>query len=1027
MKSFKQIPLIFLLSGLLGFAMPGLADDTDIFLSNPAITGTRPNVLIILDNAAANNSEITNPCSETQKKLEMEQCVLQEIINDASVVNDELNIGLMIYNPSSKVGSDKGGYVRYHVRQMTDGTGGTPNNKADLAAKIASITTSNNALYAKSMHEAYLYYGGKAPYVGVASKEYDPAAYDLSTNTYNSPATDGCQKNYILYIGNGGPDSGENNDAEALLKGIGGRLPSDPIGLDPDNFQTSWLDEYARTLKGQDVVPHLSGSQNVITYTIAVHNPADKNDDTKPMKAVRALLKSAGLRGGGKYFDATNTDKFKEALKAVFNEIQAVDSVFASVTLPVSVNVRGTNLNQVYMGVFRPDENLMPRWLGNLKEYKLAYDKATDTLYLVDSQGLAIENTLTGFVVDPAVSFWTEASTYWGVKYPAKPSDKPDGPLVEKGGAAQRLRTSYATDQSARKLYTCIDCTAGSALSSAPFAESNATITPDMLLGLGATDTTESAAIINWVRGQNNKKEDENTNSSTTDVRPSIHGDVLHSRPVVVNYNRDGTNNDIMVYYGANDGIFHAVKGGQGSCAAPGSCDGEEKWGFVAQEFFGQFKRLREQTPLICSNDPSSTNACITEPDSKPYFFDGSVGVYQEDVDKNGKYIAADGNKVYIYLTMRRGGRAIYALDVSDPADPRFLWKKSYLDFPELGQTWSYPKPAKIEIKDSNEPAKKVSKAVVIFGAGYDPNQDDLTPPVADTMGRGIFVVDAFDGTVIWQAGPSPSGDAIYNKTVSDMLYSIPADVTVINSDVDSYDDRMYVGDTGGNVWRVDIADSDPDEWTVNKLAAVGNTRKFLHAPDAVPGEDGSGIYDAVLIGSGDREHPFDTTVTNRFYMLKDRPIFEGATISESDLVDQTTSQNPVPVGKKGWFITLGSGEKTVGGNAVTLAGTTFFVTNQPAPPAPGTCASNLGIARLYQIHYEDAAAVNDVVADGNLNLEDRAEILAGGGFQPPPTPVAVDIDGTIREGVVVGVHTEQVPSAATGQRSRIFWYQEIE
>ncbi len=116
-----------------------------------------------------------------------------------------------------------------------------------------------------------------------------------------------------------------------------------------------------------------------------------------------------------------------------------------------------------------------------------------------------------------------------------------------------------------------------------------------------------------------------------------------------------------------------------------------------------------------------------------------------------------------------------------------------------------------------------------------------------------------------------------------------------------------------------------------------------------------------------------------------------------------------------------------MGGNAVTLAGTTFFVTNQPAPPAPGTCASNLGIARLYQIHYEDAAAVNDVVADGNLNLEDRAEILAGGGFQPPSTPVAVDIDGTIREGVVVGVHTEQVPSKTTRQRSRVFWYQEIE
>ena len=40
----------------------------------------------------------------------------------------------------------------------------------------------------------------------------------------------------------------------------------------------------------------------------------------------------------------------------IFSEIQAVNSVFASVSLPVSVNTEGTFLNQVYIGMFRPDE-----------------------------------------------------------------------------------------------------------------------------------------------------------------------------------------------------------------------------------------------------------------------------------------------------------------------------------------------------------------------------------------------------------------------------------------------------------------------------------------------------------------------------------------------------------------------------------------------------------------------------------------------------------------------------------------------
>ena len=80
-------------------------------------------------------------------------------------------------------------------------------------------------------------------------------------------------------------------------------------------------------------------------------------------------------------------------------------------------------------------------------------------------------------------------------------------------------------------------------------------------------DAAQRDNIINWVRGQDNKQ-DENSNASTTDIRASLHGDVLHSRPAVVNYNRGGANgsntgdNDVFVYYGTNDGVFRAVQGG---------------------------------------------------------------------------------------------------------------------------------------------------------------------------------------------------------------------------------------------------------------------------------------------------------------------------------------------------------------------------------------------------------------------------------------------------------------------------------
>ena len=44
-----------------------------------------------------------------------------------------------------------------------------------------------------------------------------------------------------------------------------------------------------------------------------------------------------------------------DASERHFSKIQSVNSVFASVSFPVSVNTSGTYLNQVYVGMFRPD------------------------------------------------------------------------------------------------------------------------------------------------------------------------------------------------------------------------------------------------------------------------------------------------------------------------------------------------------------------------------------------------------------------------------------------------------------------------------------------------------------------------------------------------------------------------------------------------------------------------------------------------------------------------------------------------
>jgi type IV pilus assembly protein PilY1 len=641
------------------------------------------------------------------------------------------------------------------------------------------------------------------------------------------------------------------------------------------------------------------------------------------------------------------------------------------------------------------------------------------------------------------------------------------------------------------------------------------------------SSTTVRDQIIAWVRGADNKENEDPATDSLTpgpDIRPSAHGDVLHSRPAVVNYNRYGDDEDIYAFYGSNDGIFHALKGGLlNHTTGPDTAinPGSERWGFIPREFFGQLKRLREQSPTISN---------ITQ---KDYFADGSIGVYQKDAKGNGSVASplncvpgscsgADtvsgvlgdnvhptaGDKVHIYMTMRRGGAFMYALDVTNPSTPKLLWRKSASDsgWEQLGMSWSEPRIARVRADLSN--LNNPENVVLIFGAGYDDTVEDINPCLLDssstsavvqkavgsgtvtytasgsctvtsasgsattfsrTKGRAILVVDAFDGTVVFQASAGvttgttsdASSRTLKKLNVPGMTCALPSDTTVLDKNRDGFADRVYVGDTCGQVWRLDISDASMDEWTATTIARlssstdtdVANKRKFLFPPDLVFGTDGTGNYTAVLLGSGDREHPFDTTVVNRFYMLKDRDSsaagnLSGATnstsvkmsgfstsptgspLTDADVFDASNAalvSGTDPLGLNGWKIILGGGEKVIS-SATSVAGTVFFNTNQPSSTAGGgACGSNLGIAREYLVGFADAAATTDLNGVGGVTISDRSTIHEGGGYLPSPVPVVVEIDGKRYQAVISGTSVQTPPGLTLEKRTRQYWYRQID
>ena len=561
--------------------------------------------------------------------------------------------------------------------------------------------------------------------------------------------------------------------------------------------------------------------------------------------------------------------------------------------------------------------------------------------------------------------------------------------------------------------------------------------------------------LINWVRGEDNFGDEPSPDPThiSINIRPSLHGDVLHSRPTVINY---GGTIGVVVFYGANDGVFRAVNGNQ--TAGIGSVPaGGELWSFIPTEFFGRVQRMHDNSPvLLLSTTPSGI---VPPPQKKDYFVDGSTSVYQK-INASGTTDTA-----YIYLSMRRGGQLLYALDVTDPTAPKFKWAKnssSGADYTELSQSWSTPKVAFVKgycgasaCSSSNPPTP-----VLIFGGGYD-IAEDSEPPATDTDGRGIFIVDAEDGHVVWMAQPSCTGAVAPCQAVTGMNYSIPSDITLIDrTGNDGYIDRLYAVDTGGNIWRVDLEPTTgitPNNWKVTQLAALGcnagvcasgaTPRKFFYPVDMVS----TTSYDAVLVGSGDREHPLynnlSYSVTNRFYMVKDTNVgnngsdlnFTQANLTDitdtstyaavcagTDVITNTTTL-PYDGSLKGYYVTLCPGEKAV--NApLTVAGYTYFGTNQPKLPSANVCA-DLGVAKGYRI--------KPLTGESNFVIYDK------GGLPPSPVAglVSVKVNGKdqlipfcigcggnpdcvgkdCKTPIGGGKPTIKVPTS----RSRTYWYKE--
>ncbi len=565
-------------------------------------------------------------------------------------------------------------------------------------------------------------------------------------------------------------------------------------------------------------------------------------------------------------------------------------------------------------------------WSGNIKKYSIAQSGA-NVGQLLDVNGLPVLDDR-GQILETARSYWTTLSM--------------DGSDVEKGGVGEVLMNRDFSSNP-RKIYTYLGSNSDLTHSSNAFNTTN--ITPAML-GLGS-DTTERDKLIQFIYGYD-AYDDEPPYGSTTEKRSWILGAFLHSRPLVIHYESRS-----VIYAGANDGMLHAFD----------DETGEELWAFIPPNLLNKLQALR---------------ADVVE-----FFVDGSPKahiIYNSD---------GSINKAIMIFGQRRGGNRYYAIDVTNPLRPQYLWEinpdASGSSYSEMGQSWSTPNIGKIAYGSGE-------KWVFFIGGGYDENQDNEVP-ASDQKGRAVYVVDIMDGSLI---------KSFSHAEYSDMAYCIPSDIAKVDTNGDGKIDRLYVGDIGGQIWRFDIGDPNPNNWSArvifrsNPGVDGSSGRKIFYPPDVTLEKDNYGNFEVLYFGTGDREHPKEATIVNRIYGIKDRG--SSQILTENELYDVTIDelQNPqTPQERKneimnllrsmsGWFIKLDlyPGEKILA-PAVIFGKVVYFTSFSPSSEASegDPCYVGEGTARVYILEYQTGNAVFnlDLLNDTSkivIKREDRSNII---------------------------------------------------
>jgi type IV pilus assembly protein PilY1 len=832
---------------------------------------------------------------------------------------------------------------------------------------------------------------------------------DASEPAVTSPFDYSCRDSFVIFISDGLPTSDSMNhtgfhatigDADGD-QGIGeyttnywtgfswAPLYEDNV-LSVANASFEWADDISYVMYRRDFDTVLDGLQNITTHAIGF-------DIDLP------LLENIADNGGGRYYTAGNATALSTALT---DATQASFDALASYSTAVVPTSRSQFGSAFYNAYFEPDQS-SPFWEGHLEAYTIS-----PTGEILDKDGDPAVDPLTDLLIDPPNPHW-------------------DAGIVMRG---QSTRAVYTSKGGNRILLN--ESNIGTAANQ--FNENDYGLLASEIgffpnaAGSGISTLPQLAvALTRYLHGKDGF--DEDNDSSYTEMRSKVLGDIFHSTPRIVaapstnlfgeagyfDYFLDHLDRDRVIYTGANDGMLHAIDAGVYTVGddpstteletvyyTPGS--GQERFGYVPG-------LLLDDVKMVPRNNPRTY-----------YFVDGSPVAGDIWIPEDASDVSKEKEEwTTILLTgFREGGEGYLALDVTEPGAsalphgpyPRLLWE--FTDA-KLGEAWSEPIITRVKVDDGNNndncgfndgDGDCREHWVAIIGGGYDVSADPNTAsfesnpanPGWTDRSKSIYMIDLTSGNVLARV----EFDAVTNPS---MIYALPSEPAVLDLNFDGFADVVYIGDVGGQIWKWDISavgvdsnsDNEVDNWpsgvwfrTAPTAVASGNHYRSFFFPPSAAFQRGKLV---LSFASGEREqlrYAGDALYSenNRMYVIKDLvPKGTGAigTIyTEADLTDVTNKHLDDDPLDKGFYFETDDGEKFVS-ELIIFAGQVIGVTYDPGAASADPCLAISGTSNLYVF---DLGTANGYFRNVlSTPMEGRRQSIGGGLASTPRVSIAPD------------------------------------